>query len=245
MSIVGPRPLLIEYLPYYTEEERHRHDVRPGLTGLAQVNGRNNLLWEERFKIDIEYVNTVSFCNDIKIIILTIKKVLFKEDIEMGNLLKFKRLDIERKKKKQIVRLNKELFMLQKDNIYECIMDLLKQDNDQSKRIIKNMERFIKDGSAIIYAIMIDCNIVGFIWGYFIQEQIIHINYFVVLDEYRGKQNGYNLLNTMININKNHIFELLVDVDNQRAIKFYEKYGFKQIKTINGKIKMKFGGEIN
>ena len=66
MSIVGPRPLLIEYLPYYTEEERHRHDVRPGLTGLAQVNGRNNLLWEERFKIDIEYVNTVSFCNDIK-----------------------------------------------------------------------------------------------------------------------------------------------------------------------------------
>ena len=100
MSIVGPRPLLIEYLPYYTEEEHHRHDVRPGLTGWAQVNGRNSLKWDERFKKDLEYVNKVSLLFDIKIILLTVKKVLFKEGIQMGEELQFERLDVERKEQK-------------------------------------------------------------------------------------------------------------------------------------------------
>lgn len=84
MSIVGPRPLLVRYLPYYTEEERHRHDIRPGLTGLAQVQGRNLLAWEERFALDVEYVRNVSFVQDIKIVLLTIKKVLRREDIALG-----------------------------------------------------------------------------------------------------------------------------------------------------------------
>jgi lipopolysaccharide/colanic/teichoic acid biosynthesis glycosyltransferase len=81
MSIVGPRPLLVEYLPYYTDEERHRHDVRPGLTGLAQVNGRNNLTWEEKFGFDLIYVSNIAFCKDVEIIILTIKKVISRSDI--------------------------------------------------------------------------------------------------------------------------------------------------------------------
>ncbi len=81
MSLVGPRPLVIEYLPYYKEEEKHRHDVRPGLTGLAQVNGRNTLNWDERFELDVEYVNNISFINDLKIFLKTIYKVIKKEDI--------------------------------------------------------------------------------------------------------------------------------------------------------------------
>lgn len=81
MSFIGPRPLLVEYLDYYTEEEHHRHDVRPGLTGLAQVNGRNLLSWDERFKKDIEYVNNITFVGDVKIIIKTIKTVLKHEGI--------------------------------------------------------------------------------------------------------------------------------------------------------------------
>ena len=81
MSIVGPRPLAVEYLPYYNEKEKHRHDVTPGLTGLAQVNGRNALQWEERFKYDIEYVRNVSFLMDLKIIYLTVGKVLKRQDI--------------------------------------------------------------------------------------------------------------------------------------------------------------------
>ena len=81
MSIVGPRPLLVEYLDLYNEEQKHRHDVRPGLTGLAQVNGRNCITWEAKFKYDIEYVKNVTFINDCKIILKTIEKVLLREDI--------------------------------------------------------------------------------------------------------------------------------------------------------------------
>ena len=84
MSIVGPRPLAVLYLPYYTEEERHRHDVRPGLTGWAQVNGRNNLSWEEKFACDIEYINSINLRMDIKILFLTVKKVLIREGIGQG-----------------------------------------------------------------------------------------------------------------------------------------------------------------
>lgn len=81
MSLVGPRPLLVKYLPLYNEEQRHRHDVRPGLTGLAQVNGRNAIGWEERFSYDVEYVQNISFRNDLKIVFLTVKKVLVREGI--------------------------------------------------------------------------------------------------------------------------------------------------------------------
>lgn len=81
MSIVGPRPLLVEYLERYNDEQKHRHDVRPGLTGLAQINGRNNLDWEERFKEDIVYINNITFFKDVVIIFKTIKKVLKREDI--------------------------------------------------------------------------------------------------------------------------------------------------------------------
>lgn len=81
MSFIGPRPLLVEYLPYYTKEEHHRHDVRPGLTGLAQVSGRNLVSWDEKFKIDIKYVDNVTFIGDVKIIIDTVKTVLKKEGI--------------------------------------------------------------------------------------------------------------------------------------------------------------------
>lgn len=81
MSIVGPRPLLVEYLDLYNEEQKHRHDVRPGLTGLAQVNGRNSITWEEKFKYDIEYVKNVTFINDCKIILKTIQKVVQRDGI--------------------------------------------------------------------------------------------------------------------------------------------------------------------
>lgn len=81
MSFVGPRPLLVEYLPYYTEEEHHRHDVRPGLTGLAQVSGRNLLNWNDKFQKDLEYVNNITFINDVKIVAKTIKEVIERKNI--------------------------------------------------------------------------------------------------------------------------------------------------------------------
>ena len=84
MSIVGPRPLVNIYLPYYTEEEARRHDVRPGLTGLAQVNGRNSASWTERFKYDIEYVDHITFINDLRIILRTVVAVFGRSDIGQG-----------------------------------------------------------------------------------------------------------------------------------------------------------------
>lgn len=85
MAIVGPRPLLVGYLPLYNEEQKHRHNVRPGLTGLAQVNGRNSISWEEKFKDDLKYVNKITFIGDTKIILKTVGKVFKREGISQEN----------------------------------------------------------------------------------------------------------------------------------------------------------------
>lgn len=101
LAIVGPRPLLVEYLPWYTEQERHRHDVRPGLTGWAQIHGRNSVNWTERFALDVEYVNNITLKKDISIILLTVKKVLKKEDVAEdtrvteGNLATIRQLQLD------------------------------------------------------------------------------------------------------------------------------------------------------
>ncbi len=84
MSIVGPRPLLIKYLPLYNEFQKHRHDVKPGLTGLAQINGRNAITWEKKFEYDVEYVNNLTFLLDMKIFLGTVKAVLKREGISSG-----------------------------------------------------------------------------------------------------------------------------------------------------------------
>lgn len=97
MAIVGPRPLLPRYLPYYTDRERKRHSVRPGLTGLAQISGRNSLAWDSRLEMDVEYVENISFLGDVKIIFKTVAKVLFHEDIVDAGSFEMLDLDEERK----------------------------------------------------------------------------------------------------------------------------------------------------
>lgn len=82
MSLIGPRPLLVKYLEHYNSFENRRHEVRPGLTGLAQINGRNTITWKERFQKDVEYIDQISLCLDVKIFFLTIKKILVREGIE-------------------------------------------------------------------------------------------------------------------------------------------------------------------
>lgn len=85
MSLVGPRPLLMQYLPLYTAAQNRRHEVRPGVTGWAQVNGRNSLSWDEKFKLDVWYVDNRSLKLDVKIFFLTVRKVLIKEGISQEN----------------------------------------------------------------------------------------------------------------------------------------------------------------
>lgn len=81
MSLIGPRPLLVQYLPLYSPEQARRHEVRPGITGWAQVHGRNAISWTEKFKLDVWYVDHCTFWTDVKVLLITIKKVLFRDDI--------------------------------------------------------------------------------------------------------------------------------------------------------------------
>ena len=96
MSFIGPRPLLVRYLPYYTKEESLRHSVRPGITGLAQINGRNALSWNERLAFDVAYAKNITFWGDLKIAARTVMKVLKRSDITVG---KEEFLDVERREK--------------------------------------------------------------------------------------------------------------------------------------------------
>ncbi len=100
MSIIGPRPLLVEYLPWYTEDERRRHSIRPGLTGWAQVNGRNEVKWDKRLALDVEYVDKLSLKLDVKILLMTVLKVLSRKDVEIdtaeeGNLAEIRKAEKE------------------------------------------------------------------------------------------------------------------------------------------------------
>ncbi|HFI0648463.1 TPA: sugar transferase [Streptococcus suis] len=98
MSIVGPRPLLIKYLPYYSEREKFRHSVRPGLTGLSQINGRNCLDWDTRLELDVRYSLNITMWTDIQILLKTVLKVVKREDVVVVDTGTIKDLDIERKK---------------------------------------------------------------------------------------------------------------------------------------------------
>ena len=85
MALIGPRPLLVQYLPLYSKEQMRRHEVRPGISGWAQCHGRNQISWTEKFKLDVWYVDNISLMTDLKVIFMTIKKVLFREDINSDN----------------------------------------------------------------------------------------------------------------------------------------------------------------
>lgn len=98
MSILGPRPLVEGYLPYYTEEERHRHDVRPGLSGLAQIHGRNCIQWEERFAYDLEYVNHITFLTDVRILLYTVKYALKEEGVQVRGTGEVEDFDVYRRR---------------------------------------------------------------------------------------------------------------------------------------------------
>lgn len=99
MAIVGPRPLLVEYLDLYNEEQKHRHDVRPGLTGLAQISGRNSIEWEKKFEEDIEYVNSITFMQDSKIILKTFIKVFKRDGINQEGNATMKKFEGTKKEK--------------------------------------------------------------------------------------------------------------------------------------------------
>lgn len=101
MSVVGPRPLAVKYLPYYNEYEKQRHDVRPGLTGLAQVSGRNLVNWDERFAYDVKYVKKITFMGDLKIVVLTIATALKRTGIEGNGAVPLEDFDVYRENQRE------------------------------------------------------------------------------------------------------------------------------------------------
>lgn len=137
MSIVGPRPLVPQYLPYYTKEEHRRHDVRPGLTGWAQVNGRNNLNWDERFKLDVFYVENITLLMDLKIVFLTIWKVLKSSDISVRGT--GKTVDFDEYRKKSIVNDEIDLREIKKED-YKILMEM-NNDPKIAKYVVGNPKK--------------------------------------------------------------------------------------------------------
>lgn len=237
MSFIGPRPLLIEYVPYYTYTEHKRHDIRPGLTGLAQINGRSLLSWQKRFKTDLKYVNNITIKNDLIITIKTINKVIFRQDITTSGNLSFKNLNTERPSPKRLIEtiiIDKQEFNKYRDDIYECFLHL-KSNKRKAKQLTKKMQSFIDDGTAIVYGAILNNKLISFIWGYEIKDSTIHVNYFSTNKAYRGIGAGTKLLDKYIDANQK--YELIVEKNNP-AIKLYEKYGFKKKQFLDNKYKM-------
>lgn len=240
MSIVGPRPLLVRYLPYYTEEEKHRHDVRPGLTGLAQIHGRNTTNWTDRFKYDIEYTREITFFRDLKILFKTIIKVIKKEDILVGKEQILLNLDEERKMNEiELKEFDIEAVNKYKEQIKCYLKDIfdenvISNDNNKIEKIMEEMKQFIEDKSAIIIGAFKKERLLGFIWGYktsINDKNRIHINYFVVDGKCRKQGIGSQLIEKIYKIAKEmqiQEVELMVTTKNATAVNFYKKQGFEE-----------------
>ncbi len=235
MSFVGPRPLLPKYFRFYTEEENRRHLVRPGLTGLAQINGRNLSSWEERFKYDVKYVDNVTFLGDIKIILKTIKKVLKRDGVVLRQNNPMLDLDEERAPKVEIREFETVEIIENRSKLELYIKELfnianIDEANEKAKSVYDNMITFKNNGTAIILGAfdLLDNSLVGFIWGYK-RACRLHVNYFYIDSKYRSMGVGKMLINKIYEIAKQrniNEIELIVAPSNDNAINFYKKQGF-------------------
>lgn len=238
MSIVGPRPLLVRYKNFYTNNEKIRHSVRPGLTGVAQVHGRNLDLWDIRLKLDAEYVQNITFKQDMKIIFQTVFMVLTKKGVVIRDESLIKDLDEERKDKIEIHELTLEEIKVNKNKIAFYIEKLeeIAGIKNESNRVWNNIIKYKKNKSAKIYgAFDFEKNIIGFIWFYKLKDKI-HINYFYIDERYRRCGIGKKLIKEAYKYGKKvgiDKIDLNVYMRNINAINFYEKQGFKCEERIN------------
>lgn len=227
MSIVGPRPLLIRYLPFYSYEERTRHAVRPGLTGLAQVNGRNNLEWDERLNFDVVYVSKITFLGDLKIIRDTVVKVLNRSDIASGDELVIKDLDVER----EITIKNIDISEIVKfeENIRRAMeesnaLNFPENDSFDSKSRFAELYEYMRIGSAKILIAFENNKFAGYAWYFNKDINRIHLNEIAVLKSMRGRHVGTALIKYLEDIaehNDKEEIELFCMESNESAGKFY------------------------
>ena len=239
MSIIGPRPLLQRYLNYYTEEERIRHNIRPGLSGLAQVSGRNTTEWSERFQYDIEYVNNCNFLLDISILIRSLFLVISRKNITVGSGHLMKDLDIERGGVINYIQMTEKEVYYYQNIIREYIWDILNTNFtnqislEDMELIFQKMLYYTRDHSAIIIGAFQKHNLLGFIWAYkreVFHEERYHVNHVVVHPEFRSFGIGSKLLDCIKEIaieNKIEKIELIVTASNDKVRSMYDKLGYK------------------
>ena len=241
MAVVGPRPLLVEYLPYYTDEEFHRHDVRPGLTGWAQVNGRNSTNWDERLQQDIYYVKNISFLLDAKIIFMTAFKVIKCSDILVGKQIPAGRLDNARKMRSSLKSNIVTIRKFEEKDIPNKIKWINDSANNQYLHYdiplneVKTRTWFIENQNRKDrYDAVIECDgiPVGIIGLLSIENG--KAEYYITMGEskYKGKgvakQASILLLDYGFNVLRLNEIYLYTEVDNIAAQKLFEKCGFVQ-----------------
>ena len=250
MSIVGPRPLLERYLPYYKKEERIRHSIRPGLTGLAQISGRNNLSWDERLYLDVKYVRNITFVNDCNIILKTVGKVLKRSDVASGKQLIMQDLDVERfwmKAKDNNINdiaeikykelSSEDIGIYKKSLIY--LMEIVLYDNltqdypdDLAEQYVQKMPGYIQDGSAIIVGGFFKDNLIGFSWAYEMNiygERRLHIDMIGVEPQFRKRGIAHSLFQVQVQeaIRREiRIIEAMVTRANENSYNWFHSIGF-------------------
>lgn len=241
MSFIGPRPLLIKYLPYYSQKERLRHSVRPGLSGLAQINGRNNLDWDSRLALDIEYVKNISITLDMKIFLMTILKAIKRENVKIIDLAPLKDLDVERSSTLKIKDLTIEEIIQYENIILELLINAYMSNFqitiDNCIEICNGKIQMLKDyvinGSANVLGAIYEEKLVGILWIFkyeFFGEKRLHINQISVLKQYQGRGIAKRLIQELEKRAKEEsifIIDLSVSEINKNALEFYNKIGFQ------------------
>lgn len=241
MSIIGPRPLLIQYLPYYTEQEKVRHSVRPGLSGLAQISGRNNLEWNTRLMQDVAYVHRISFLLDLKIIFQTLIKAFKREGVAVIDEAALKDLDCERRKVFTIKELNSEDIKTYYQSIMELLIDnyILNfqisrhQASNICKEKLELLEGYLHNENAVVIGAVEGSELIAFVWLYkhnFFGENRLHINHIVVSSQARGKGIGKQLIQEAEKLairSDIKTIDLFVSEINEAALNLYDRLGFE------------------
>jgi len=245
VSLVGPRPLLVKYLPYYTAEESRRHNVRPGITGLAQINGRNILNWDTRLALDTQYIDELSFMLDAKIIAQTALKVLRRDGVVVRDDNPMQDLNIERgEQMKCIARLMADDCLKYRDDIevllqevYAINLPASNMSMDRCGQMAAELVDYLNNDSAVLFGAFENGDFAGFLWAYprnIGSERRLHLNHIILKSQYRKKSFGNALLRELENYAVNNEFagiELLCTISNIDAMRFYERDGFVAERT--------------
>lgn len=228
MSLVGPRPLLMKYLPYYTHEERRRHDVRPGITGWSQVNGRNNLAWPRRLASDVWYVDNRTILLDLRILFLTLKKSVSRHDVVVDPASVMPDLDAENDREFHVARLDRSYA----NEVAELIRS--SYDLENFSHTIIYSDRFGK----FLYEVGFDRDEFfgafreGRLVGVLQLRQLpdsVHLNNIAVLPEERGWGVADALMKELLRAAGGRTIDLFVDSRNESGISFYRKHGYREV----------------